>query len=440
MIPKGIYNEVDQRYNLFELDDDLIKEQARSVACLVDETSLDKVQKEGWKGWKLAKNVETLSQKITNFGEKEAFRNEPVIGSGTASLIGKRILLTAAHCVCTASGMLDPKKIAKTRAVFGFQMLSKDICQSEFHKSDVYRIENVIAYHLEKSADGVWADWAVLKLSKEVIGRDPLNITICDHIPKNKRVYMLGHPTGLPMKVTKNGEIKKNHENRDYFEASLDAFAGNSGSPVFIEKGKNVVGMLIQGNRDYITDRDYKGTGEEKITVSQVSEREIEANGYEQCQKVTSLVFLKSILSSIDIAPPAGKFDRFVAGLSLEATCPCNPVSEIIISRGFGSFNLSKECATAICTSCQTKIHPDYVNTMVLSSCQYQIDGLNIKNQQINSGLFTLLKEEDKMVRFDVRDWYYLELKIEEIKSNKPPVLPKNKSIEPPKEENCVLS
>ncbi len=61
---------------------------------------------------------------------------------------------------------------------------------------------------------------------------------------------MIGHPTGLPTKVSPKGKITKNSE-ATTISTTLDTFHGNSGSAVFDAATGTVEGILIQGKTDY---------------------------------------------------------------------------------------------------------------------------------------------------------------------------------------------
>ena len=65
-------------------------------------------------------------------------------------------------------------------------------------------------------------------------------------------IYMAGHPDGLPLKLTLDAKVNYVDEDDNKFITNLDAFHGNSGSPVFNDSGE-VVGMLLRGEKDYDT-------------------------------------------------------------------------------------------------------------------------------------------------------------------------------------------
>jgi len=425
-VEKGLYNGTDQRYNMFEIDSCVdaslaarIRQQAKSVACLVDKRNLSPLGQ----GHTISTRVRTLSTKFAQAAPLEegtAFENELVLGEGTAFLIGKQTALTAGHCVCSDTGVLNPVKVQQLWLVFGFEMKKLNKVRKKFQEDDVYRIENVIAYRYTKSTATTNDDWAILRLTREVQGRAPLDITICDHIPKQKRVYMLGHPSGLPLKLATNAEVEESSDGKNYFQASLDAFGGNSGSPIFLEDSRIVAGMLFKGSTDFVRVADHKGSGANRTIIAHVSPEQIRKDGWEKCQKITSLSFLRSILSSIDIPPPLGGMEtlkaRLKPGLSVEAACPCAQPGIVVVARGFSAyFNMSQICATTICSSCNQSVHPDNVNTMILSSCQYSVEGQNTKDQTISEKAMKLLAGLDRVVRFDVRDWCWLELTVEQL-------------------------
>ncbi len=418
-VSKGLYGTQDGRANMHEVHSlgldrelsDRILKQAKSVACLVSEKYLDRDVVSG--SYSIASHVPTLSKWIQSerghpLGEHEIFREELVFGNGTAFLIGKQLALTAAHLVCRKdSDELDENLIDTTRLVFGYAMLEEDSWQKKFEKDDVYRIE-VVAHQFNKQR-GRFLDWAVLKLDREVTQRHPLNVDFSSMVTPQADVYMLGHPSGLPLKLTKNAEVKKsNHE--DFFTASLDAFKGNSGSPVFDVKHDKVIGMLFEGNHDYIRADNYQGTETSRMVVHNITSTEIQLEGFEKCHKITTLGFLKAVLHSIDI-PLITANTRFLkAGLNLEGLCPTDGL--IVIPRGSGKlFDISTECCNASCPSCDKKIKFDDVNTIVLSSCTYTMDGMNTLRERIQQTL-TLLDNTDKRIRFDITKWLFLEIDV----------------------------
>lgn len=67
-------------------------------------------------------------------------------------------------------------------------------------------------------------------------------------------IYMLGFPSGLPMKISSGFVVKKN---KSHIKAYLDSFGGNSGSPVITDDGE-LVGMLVNGEEDYWHDPQLK--------------------------------------------------------------------------------------------------------------------------------------------------------------------------------------
>ena len=69
--PKSMYHEVDTRYNLselpLELDQDTrikIKQQAQSIACLVEKSQLIETTKDGVTQYRISSRVLTLAEKL----------------------------------------------------------------------------------------------------------------------------------------------------------------------------------------------------------------------------------------------------------------------------------------------------------------------------------------------------------------------------------------
>ncbi len=254
-VPFGaLYTDGDNRHNLNEpavLAS--IKEQAGAVACLITSKNLLKRQD----GQFICDQRTTLESQ--GWQAATAFKKEPLVGFGTAFLVSSKLVLTAGHCA-------DESTIGETRLVFN---LTLQRAKSPIPGEQIYRIKGIIAKSLNNLGD-----YALLEIDREVVGVKPLTLDLSS-TPKD--VYMLGHPYGLPLKYTKNGAIKSLTAKQ--FEAALDAFEGNSGSPVFDQITKKVVGILVAGNPDY--EASSTGTRDRHYTDSK--------SGYEKIQRISAL-------------------------------------------------------------------------------------------------------------------------------------------------------
>ena len=304
---KVYYSNQDKRENLYKTEQwtdqnfaQKVLEQARSVACLVEEKHLDPPLY-----YQHSHHVNTLALHIQNVKQAEFvgnFSQEPSFGFGTLFLIGKQLALTAAHCVCKKNSenldpneqLLDKKIISTYFVVFGFQMTSESSYPKQFPKKDVYKIKDVVKHQLARK--GNWADWAILQLDREVEDRVPLPLNFIHKSAKEIELYMLGHPQGLPMKFTGGARLLENtHE--DYFQSDLDAFEGNSGSPVMNKKTGEVIGILCSGHADL---EYFQEGNRRKIRVRQITQADITTRGREKCQSIYRLP-LENILCCSDL-------------------------------------------------------------------------------------------------------------------------------------------
>ncbi|MBA3236808.1 MAG: NACHT domain-containing protein [Parachlamydiaceae bacterium] len=303
-INKAIYNNKDKRQNLdaFALNESdksfvsCVKKQAESVACLV----LNHFLKQRTEGdWELTLPTPTLTQVVEHeflerlgtqevFGEQEPFHDEYAAGFGTAFLVGKNLAMTAAHCICEKdTKILDKKVIGATYIVFGFQNGKK-----LFADKQVYQIKKVISHQYTRIQDKnqnftEWTDWALIELDR-VTPYAPLIMNMTKKVANKVELYMLGHPSGLPVKFVGNGTIQRNQQ-KDFFETNLDAFGGNSGSPVFNRMTLEVEGMLCSGGEDYAITDNYRGTKKKRIQACQITSGRY---GFEICQRLNMLRFL----------------------------------------------------------------------------------------------------------------------------------------------------
>ena len=175
----------------------------------------------------------------------EAFADQPCGAFGTAWVIDEHHMVTAGHCV-PADG---PDGIV---CVFGFAVGADGEVATSFDAEQVAFPSAVLSSHqLAEDGDG---DWAVLRF-EGALPAPPLRLR-SGEVAVGEPLWMAGYPCGIPLKYAP-GALVTRHKNDDRFYATLDAFAGNSGSPVLDEQ-QQVVGILVRGAEDWQPRRDSK--------------------------------------------------------------------------------------------------------------------------------------------------------------------------------------
>ncbi len=172
--------------------------------------------------------------------EDERFYGQEQFGLCTAFLVGDDLIVTAGHCTealgCGSSGF-----------VFDFQYLSAEEGPELTLPADqVYYCSEIIESSLEGDLDH-----AVLRLDRRVRDRAPLAVRRSDILDTGDALTIIGHPLNLPKKIAGNAEVTNATPADEWFQANLDSFAGNSGSPVIDSDTFEVVGVLVRGATDY---------------------------------------------------------------------------------------------------------------------------------------------------------------------------------------------
>ncbi|HZR83268.1 MAG TPA: serine protease [Candidatus Binatia bacterium] len=175
----------------------------------------------------------------------ETFAAQPLGCFCTGFLVAPDVIATAGHCVRST------KAARRTWFVFGFRMLNRDRARTEFHAADVYRGAALLGR--EEADSG--PDWALVRLDRPVVGRAPLRVRDAGKISDDRRVFVIGHPSGLPSKLAGGARVRENRR-RAFFVANLDTYGGNSGSPVFDQRTKVVEGILVRGEQDFVAKGD----------------------------------------------------------------------------------------------------------------------------------------------------------------------------------------
>ncbi len=195
--------------------------------------------------------------------EEERFKDQPTSASCSGFLISPDILVTAGHCITSQKGCEE------VSWVFDYKV------KKENNRADVlipneniYKCQKVIETMLDGRGEES-RDFAVIKLDRPVKKARALLYRTRGKINQGSGIYVIGHPTGLPQKVTDGGKVFENTSKR-YFVSNLDTYGGNSGSAVFNALTNQVEGILVRGAKDFVEDS--CGLRSNKVDENMVSE------------------------------------------------------------------------------------------------------------------------------------------------------------------------
>ncbi|MBC7712908.1 MAG: trypsin-like peptidase domain-containing protein [Rhizobacter sp.] len=232
IVPKVIYGE-DDRLDIFESNDNLMKEIALSTAAQILNRNL--IEDNGV----FTVKSETLAE--SGMCKSERFANQPAAANCSGFLVAPDVLVTAGHCI---NSDMDCQGHSW---VFDFANKTEEQKTFTFNKDQVYRCSKIIE---RKKDQSTMADYTVLKLERAVVGRAPLKFRT-EGKPADDAVFtVIGHPTGLPTKITAAADMR-NNTNPVFFVTNADTYGGNSGSAVVDSRTGIVEGILVRGDTDY---------------------------------------------------------------------------------------------------------------------------------------------------------------------------------------------
>ena len=253
----------DDRKDLYEVADDKgLVRLARSTVALFKAEKV-KLEKES------AKLETEILGKTINLAATERFHDQKQGAFCSGALVGPDLVLTAGHCVLTEGDC------QKTRFVFDFSIPEKGHDPARVPAKNVYQCGKLLkstwdigrlavrlridtpgsydeAFEPDERRGHQWQggkDWALVKLDRPVLDREPLAINKTGKIGKGTRVFVIGHPLGLPTKIAGNGTVRVSPF-EDFFVSDLDIFSGNSGSPVFNAETKLIEGVMSRAFDD----------------------------------------------------------------------------------------------------------------------------------------------------------------------------------------------
>ncbi|MCA9546794.1 MAG: trypsin-like peptidase domain-containing protein, partial [Myxococcales bacterium] len=172
----------------------------------------------------------------------ERFVDQPVAADCSGTLVGADRVLTAGHCV-------DGATCDDLRVVFGWHQTA-DGAFGQITADDIYRCVEVEAWSLDERG----ADLALIRLDRVAAGRTPATLRLePEPLPRGTPLVLIGYPSGLPAKIDDGGQVVV-PGGPTRFQATVDAFGGNSGSGVFSAQDGRLVGVLVAGQQDYVVD------------------------------------------------------------------------------------------------------------------------------------------------------------------------------------------
>ncbi len=181
---------------------------------------------------------------ITTMCKDEPFVGQPSVSYACSGfLVGPELLVTAGHCGVNVGEVRNSSGDYCEAYTWMFDFYSTTNIK-RVPRRNVYKCKEII--YATQIGEGIGKqDFALIRLDRKVRGRKPLELAM-ETPDLNERVFMLGHPMGLPMKLTDEAEVFSLNQGRSFL-SNLDAFAGNSGSAVFNDRDE-VVGVLVAGN------------------------------------------------------------------------------------------------------------------------------------------------------------------------------------------------
>ncbi|MEZ4814275.1 MAG: serine protease [Bdellovibrionota bacterium] len=165
----------------------------------------------------------------------ERFSTQRTAAECTGFLIAPDVLVTAGHC------MEDSFDCKSNYWAFDYLYTTRSLGESQ-----VFECDSIIARELSSKND-----FAIIQLNKVAEGRTPLKLRRSGTISASDGVAVIGHPSGLPLKITDGGTVRAPNPSLNYFVSTLDTYGGNSGSPVFNTSTLEVEGILVRGESDY---------------------------------------------------------------------------------------------------------------------------------------------------------------------------------------------
>lgn len=304
--PKVIYGE-DDRIDLYQETDLEKRSWAFSTCALIDVSRLTQNSDGTW----LISSPSAYYRSGLPPCDGEPFGNQPTASYCTGFMVGSDLIVTAGHCY-------NSYDLSATRFVFGFYMVDETTPRLSFLADEVYQGVEIVS-----SVSSGSTDHCLVRVNRAITapGAHPFKLRREGTIQPGEYVGVIGHPSGLPLKLAFGNTYVRSSTDPGYFVANLDTYGGNSGSPVINASTGILEGILVRGETDfvyqstcfisYVVGSDL-GRGEDvtKATVFADSVPDITSstgiitldNTYYACGAVISITLIDSDLTGMGLA------------------------------------------------------------------------------------------------------------------------------------------
>lgn len=266
-IDKVIYG-VDNRLDQYEVVDQNKLDLQKSTLAMIPKSKLKENGQDTYR---------TSDSKI-QLCDGQRFNQQVDVADCSGFLVEKnnrQYVVTAGHCMTSKTDCTD------NYWVFDYAKTSPQDDARTIKSSNVYTCKRIVAQKLGRS-NGM--DFAVIELDRQAEDRKPLEYRRTNDIQVGEGVFVIGHPSGLPSKVSDGAFVRKANDFYS-FTTNLDTFSGNSGSAVFNEATGLVEGILVRGDEDYI----YNSRGD----CYEVNHCKMDGCGGEDVFRINRIIFLR---------------------------------------------------------------------------------------------------------------------------------------------------
>lgn len=184
------------------------------------------------------------------------FFEQPLGAFCSGVLVRADVVLTAGHCVREISGKRNvPERVTGTKFVFGYYLQNEKDDPSTVPAANLFTGRDVLGGEWHPDADVNRHDWALVRLDRPVSRSLAVPVTEWDTgVTAGEHVFVIGFPAGMPLKYAPNATVH-DASNPAWFVANLDTFGGNSGSGVYDQLSRKLIGILVSGEADYYQDK-----------------------------------------------------------------------------------------------------------------------------------------------------------------------------------------